>query len=233
MSYMVAASTGFRAAREIYTAGYKSSNKLHLDPNSLFADGGFFDDLSLDFGTEMGEIDPGRVDRLMSASRQLGGFRTRFRIPANRFLRDGKAMLRMRPVATNCGELAMMAAASAWVRLGEPDPAPVALVSLMAPADHVFCVVGEPLHCAQFHHNTIQNLAANGLAANMWVADPWLNVMCRLRDYPARAAAKFAKWQAANKRIAWVGGPQGDGWYPPAGDYANGFNAAGMDVMLG
>ena len=211
MSYMVAASTGFREAREIYVNGYKSSNKLHLDPNSLFANGDLFDDEFLDFGTEMGEVDPGKVDRLMSASRQLGGFRNRFRIPANRFLRDGKAMLRMRPVAANCGELAMMAAASAWIRLGETDPAPVALVSLAAPADHVFCVVGAPAQCARLHGLSIQSLVLMSQTNAMWVADPWLNVMCRLQDYPARAAAKFAKWQADNKRIAWATGPQGAG----------------------
>ena len=233
MVFMVAASTGFREAREIYTAGHKSSNKLHLDPNSLFAAGQLFDDVSLDFGTENGQLNLGYVDRLNSAALQLGGFRNRFEIPANHFLRDGKAMLRMRPVAANCGELAMMAAAGAWVRLGEPRPAPVALVSLAAPADHVFCVVGTQAQCARLHGHTIQELPLIPRTETMWAADPWLNVMCRLSDYPERAAAKFNKWQAENKRVAWGDGPQGEGWYPPVGDYSNGFDAAGMQVILG
>ena len=142
-------------------------------------------------------------------------------------------MLRMRPVAANCGELAMIAAAGAWVRLGEPRSAPVALLSLEKPADHVFCIVGDDDIFFDLLGETIQNLATVPGADTTWAADPWLNVMCKLKDYPARAAAKFNKWQAANKRIRWPTGPQGDCWYPPAGDYANGFAGARMEVFAG
>ena len=126
----------------------------------------------------------------------------------------------------------MMAAASAWAALGEPDPVPMVLVSLQDPADHMFCVVGEPEHCTDLLFcESVNALATDAPSDDMWVADPWLNVMCRLSDYPARAAAKFAKWQAANKRIGWIKGPQGPGWYPPVGAYSTKFGAAGLDVI--
>lgn len=232
MVHMVAAMAGMHEARQIYEAGYKSSNKLHLNPTSPFANGRGFDDISMDLGLE-DEIDPAYENRFCSAWRQLGGLRHRFPIPADNFLRDGKAMLRMRPVASNCGELAIMAASAAWVHLGEPRPAPIALVSLEAPADHVFCVVGRRLQSRHLTNITIQHLTNSPLATDMWAVDPWLNVLCRLRDYPARAAAKFTRWQQANKRIAWADGPEGPGWYPPVGSYSAGFNTAGMRVVLG
>lgn len=228
MSYMVAASTGFAAARAIYEAGNKSSNKLHLPAGSPYAAGP-----GLHFDDTMDAVDPSHEDRFNSACVQLGGFRGRFRIPQDHFLKDGKAMLRMRPVAANCGELAMMAAAGAWMRLGEPQAAPIALFSLKAPADHVFCVVGPRVRSRALGNASITNLATSPNTEGMWAADPWLNVLCRLKDYPARAAAKFNKWQADNKRVAWGAGPLGPGWYAPAGHYAAGFAAADLEVILG
>ncbi|MGQ3210754.1 hypothetical protein [Shinella sp.] len=232
MSFMVAASTGFSAAREIYAAGHKSSNKLHLDGNSAFT-ANRHNYAPVAFGATFAESDQAHENQLRAALLQLGGFRERFGIPTTYFLRDGKALLRMRPVATNCGELAMIAAASAWVRLGEPKPAPLALVSLAAPADHVFCAVGPRVKCANLGNNTVEELARSPLSADVWAVDPWLNVFCKLQDYPARAGEKFNKWHLANKRIAWGTGPQGAGWYPPLGDYARGFAAAGLVVTLG
>lgn len=231
MSYMVAASTGFRAAREIYEAGHKSSNKLHLPANSPYA-ANRHNYAALSFDATAAVIDPARVAQFSSANVQLGGFRGRFQIPMDTFLRDGKVLLRMRPVAANCGELAMMAAASAWMRLGEPRNAPVALLSLTAPADHVFCVVGPRVRCANLGNNTVAELATSPLSADVWAVDPWLNVFCKLQDYPARAEEKFNKWHLANKRIAWMTGPHGAGWYPAIGDYARGFTAAGLQVIM-
>ena len=230
MTYMVAASVGFQHAREIYEAGYKSANKAHLKPTSLFADGELLDDVEMDFDDEDGQVDPAYGHRLNGARIELTIERTL--MPTNiGFLRHGKAMLRTRPAAANCGELAIMAAAAAWGRLGERQNAPLALVSLRAPADHVFCVVGPRDWCRELRNYTIEDLVLFPSNANLWVADPWLNVMCRLPHYPAQAAAKFNKWQRANKRIAWDG-PQGLGWYPPAGDYSAGFDAAGLTVRL-
>ncbi len=230
MTYMVAASEGFRQAREIYVAGYKSANKAHLKPASLFAEGELLHDVEMDFDDEDSQLDTAYGLRLNGARIELEIDRTL--MPRNiGFLRLGKAMLRMRPAAANCGELAIMAAAAAWGRLGEPQNAPVALVSLRAPADHVFCIVGPRAQCAQLHNSTIQELVLLPSAADLWVADPWLNVMCRLQHYPARAAAKFNKWQRANKRIAWDG-PRGPGWYPPVGAYSAGFDVAGLAVRL-
>ena len=236
MSYMHAASTGFAEARAIYEAGYKSANKLHVNAGSVYANGSFFPDLPMGAHETDREIDPAYAGRFGSAGGQLRGLRRQLRIPQDgNFLRNGKAMLRMRPVAANCGELAMMAAASAWARLGSPQPAPVALVSLQAPADHVFCLVGNHNHCGDvmLDCDSIHDLTTDSPDDDMWVADPWLNVMCRLKNYPAQAAAKFNKWQAANKRIGWGTGPQGAGWYPPVGDYSTGFDAAGLNVILG
>ena len=233
MSFMLAANAGFNEARTIYTAGYKSNNKLHIDATSPYASGGANAGAKLNFGHEGPELDAAYIDRMNAAIVQLGGFRNCFWFPPKHFLRAGQAMLRMRPVAANCGDLAQMAAARAWVQLGEPRSAPVALVTLADPADHVFCVVGRRVQCNQLKNITIQELAKSPLAKDMWAVDPWLNVLCQLKDYPARAAAKFQKWQADNKRIAWVGGPIGNGWYPPVGHYSAGFNAAGMEVSLG
>ena len=233
MSYMVAASTGFREARDIYTAGFKSANKLHLDPNSFWAAGDILEDEPLSFGEEKGEVDPDYEFKRGLANIDISRIRIENGIDEKNFLKYGKKLLKMRPLSANCSELAMMAAASAWVKLGEPKVPPVALVSLAKPADHVFCVVGDDDHIFELLNWTIEGLVMARYTDVMWVADPWLNVNCRLQDYPARAAAKFNKWQAANKRIAWKTGPQGAGWYPPVGEYAKKFAAAEMELIMG
>ncbi|MEZ5669684.1 MAG: hypothetical protein R3F55_20035 [Alphaproteobacteria bacterium] len=231
---MHAASAGFAEARAIYTTGRKSDNKLHVNPGSFYAAGDLLQDEPLLKPLAHGETVPAYEHRRRSAMRRLNAYRQTNPVNPQTFLQFGKGMLAAPPTAANCGELALMAAASAWHRLGEQTPAPVALVMLDDPADHMFCVVGDHEACGDLMFvNAVRDLATNAPAADMWVADPWLNVMCRLRDYPARAAAKFAKWQQANKRIAWETGPLGPGWYSPLGDYSDGFRDATMIPILG
>lgn len=96
--------------------------------------------------------------------------------------------------AGNCGEMSETAAEKARALGG------TALIgSISYPGDHAFCAVdyaphgGSPLH--------VQDMYKDDRAANSWVIDPWMNIACRFRDYPAYAAMKLTNWSSQGKQI--------------------------------
>ena len=62
-----------------------------------------------------------------------------------------------------------------------------------------------------------------------WWVDPWMNICCLTKDFPAQAAAKLKKWTAHGKRIAVTRGdisywtapsqPEIDGIFGPAAEW--------------
>jgi hypothetical protein len=125
--------------------------------------------------------------------------------------------------ALNCSELASIAIAVAHKKLSEEDVPHLGKASLR-PGDHAFCVVALPEHLCMMHDTTVKNLKTTFKdIEDVWVADPWLNVRCKIRDYPEMAKKKLGEWQRANKRILWTGGSLGSGWYQPLGEYAKKF----------
>jgi hypothetical protein len=231
VSFRQAAEFGFHEAREKYTAGYKSSNKLKLKKESEFtADRHNYSPVG--FADTETEQDLGYIQRLRVASFEVRNFRSSYKPSGKGFLAFGKDFLKLTLFAANCGELSMMAAAKAWEVLGKPAPPPVALAELKPPADHVFCAVGDRQLLERLDDKTVSSLSERPVTEDAWAVDPWLNVCCKLEDYPARAEAKLDKWHMANKRIAWTG-PQGPGWYPALGDYSRGFAAARLKIVMG
>ncbi|MHA6686353.1 hypothetical protein [Mesorhizobium sp. A556] len=231
MQYAAAARAGFQEARSIYEGGYKSVNKLHLKDSSDYR-ANLHNYKPIDIGFTLDEIEETRENKLLSANDTLSkirAFQSQKKFGALVF---GELLIKVKASASNCHELALMAAASAWSYLGKSQPPSIALASLVAPADHIFCVVGPRAKCSQLDGRTIGSLAESSAAIGVWAADPWLNVLCELPEYAALADAKFDKWHMANKRIAWAGGPQGSGWYPAMGDYSKGFAAATLEVDL-
>ncbi len=96
--------------------------------------------------------------------------------------------------AGNCGEMSETAAEK--VR----SAGSTALIgSIRYPGDHAFCAVDYAPHGASPQH--VQDMYKDDQAANSWVIDPWMNIACPFRDYPAFAAAKLTNWSAQGKQI--------------------------------
>lgn len=224
MSIKSAAFAGQLVARSLYSAGAKSVNKLHGVANQNSSNN------FLDIDSYESEINPNRIERFNAALDALKEIRN---APSEiNFLLAGRAMLNSKVKAANCGELSMIAAAVGWEHLGKPSPAPIALVNLSPPSDHVFCVFGDRDFISSVEGDSLAFLAKYAPVSPLWVADPWLNIVCQIEDYHDESFAKLAKWQLHNKRIAWAGGPQGCGWYPPTGTYRTGFLSAELKVKL-
>jgi hypothetical protein len=229
-----AAKAGFEKARLIYDGKiggeqpedpsifFKSTNKLHVQKR-------------LNKPGEVLKIDgwgyysqPAHQGRLQGAKEK------------DRPKREGRSILDMGnlllgPLGTthalNCGELANIAFAVAHAKLGESERPRVGKALLLKPADHAFCVVGPNEDLQKISQVTVEDLAKTFSTSDVWVADPWLNLCCRIASYPVEAQERLKKWQEANKRIAWKG-PKGnyEGWYQPLGKYAQAFNAAKMEL---
>jgi hypothetical protein len=138
-----------------------------------------------------------------------------------------------RSYALSCWELTCIVIAVAYERLRKPKPPQVAKVSLKKLADHTFCVVGLPDNLSKIPRvgvKNLENIFTN--SDDVWAADPWLNVCCRIASYPKEAQIQLEKWQGDNKRIIWDG-LSGDklGWYTPLGDYAKAFHAATLGIQ--
>jgi hypothetical protein len=206
-----------RLVRELFKAGFKSSNKIYL-PGSQVID----DPLPIHGDKAKAAIanisDPKHLKRLSDRTQAK-----------NHRLRDlrpdmGSAVKLLearfdRTIAGNCGEMAILAAGYAC----EFDPvARVYKCSLgeFKPGyehDHCFClaqpsfadlrkadksVTGVML--ATFP-GKVKDLVGLDRKLNFWIIDPWLNVACEAPDYVQAVKAKLAKWDLANKRIQFYG----------------------------
>ena len=232
MSLEKAAKAGFAKAREIYTGKdasktpisglperYKSNNKLHLSVGSTRQSDSF-----IDWNPGDADQEARYVDRLGKADIEFGKGRVSL---TGGVLQAGETLRKSCAQALNCQELACIAAECAYTELGKPNPAPIALADLEKPADHKFCVVADSSSLTKLKGVPIDQLGSIfSMSDDAWVADPWLNVCCRLCNYGVLAEAQLKKWQSKNKRIAWNSGSLGAGWYAPQGEYSKGFMQA-------
>ena len=234
------ADSAFAKARAIYTGKdanknpipsmkerYKSSNKLHLAPNSIY-----INDEIIDYDDGDADDDPAYNGRLAKATQLHGKERIATKVEGNAF--DAGMVLRLSNTqALNCMELSLIAAEWAHRELGKPNPPPIALINPAYPADHVFCAIGPRAGLNKSAGKKISDLF-NKMSVNddVWAVDPWLNVCCNIRYYGIRAHGRLMRWQAKNKRVAWNDGPLGAGWYSPLGQYSNGFIDARLEVQL-
>lgn len=148
---------------------------------------------------------------------------------------NGKHLFNSDMGGGNCGELADVAAYIAWKELGAARPCQnIALISLAAPGDHVFCAVGEHSAIQKLNGKKIEDIPnVIGYSDDLWAVDPWLNIYSMMKNYPVAAEEKLKKWHQKGKRIGWAG-PTGKekGWYPPDGDYSKFFLAGVMAGRL-
>src|SRR6266850_7063236 len=115
-----AAEAAFDKAREIYSGGFKSSNKLHLPANSIHKNR-----VCLNFGVGLNAEDPAFRDRHLEALKLVSIERTEriaYKVEGNAFDR-GRLLRLTRSKALNCNELALIAAEWAHLQLGTPRPA--------------------------------------------------------------------------------------------------------------
>lgn len=240
MTHQEAAEAAFAKARMLYTGKeadgtpisnlsgrYKSSNKLHLPTHSPYAG-----NEHLDWTDGLDEEDPSYSGKHMKALELHGTERIACRVEG-KALDQGLVLRLSKTKALNCMELALISAEWAYRQLGNPNPAPIGLISLAHPADHIFCAVGPIVGLNAIEGVQVSRLAIAFSSANdVWAVDPWLNVCCNIQDYGNRAAAKFRKWLRSNKRVYWNDSPLGAGWHSPVGHYSDGFANATLNVQL-
>lgn len=118
--------------------------------------------------------------------------------------------------AGNCGEMSRTAAGK--VR----DLGSQALIgSVRYPGDHAFCAVDYTPHGGSPTH--VQDMYKDQRANNSWVIDPWMNIACPFKDYPAFAAMKLTTWSSKGKHILYHRGSSD----PLANEYIDGFFKSG------
>lgn len=93
---------------------------------------------------------------------------------------------------------------------------------ISAPGDHAFCVADYTPHVGS--PKRVEDMFKDD-CAGAWVIDPWLNISCPFKEYPARAKSQFELWSGRGKRIL-----HGERWAPfdpvsPA--YSDGFFLTG------
>ena len=141
------------------------------------------------------------------------------KIPAVRgrpsFVVTGQALWEQNATILNCQELAQMACYQA-----EKRGAPCWFMDL-DPMDHSLCVIGTPDAIKAIAGKTVRSLKGVSTELDAHAVDVWLNTVCRIRDYPDRAADKLKKWALAGKRVSWVPpGEDDDVWDAPSGNYS-------------
>jgi hypothetical protein len=124
--------------------------------------------------------------------------------------------------AGNCGELAKLAR----LRL-EQDHLPFICEASLSGlvdghrGDHVFTIFGLrlPKHHSRFSDdNLFLKKEDRAHLRSAWIIDPWVNLCCRIDQYPSRFWAKMQSWSGNGKQIS-VGGswidphPMSNSWY--------------------
>lgn len=223
MTTETSAKKAFKETRKFYEGGLKSSNKIYDVEASPWYKRLFGGAASANTRRE-------------DASESVSNTRALQRDVARRApsrvtpLRWGATLYARGTNAGNCGELSCVASARAFAD-GLPAPQ-IKCVSLTAPADHVFCMVGDANILALLKNRKVRDLTGMGQPATpIYIVDAWANVCCAYNEYPSKVGAKMQKWLSDGKRIAWVTGPQGPGWYTPHGDYSEAFLDARLIIQ--
>lgn len=65
-------------------------------------------------------------------------------------------------------------------------------------AKHAFCIAGYSPEFTSL--NCVEAMAWKG-DERAWIIDPWMNIACKFREYPAVVKTKLSKWNAQGKHI--------------------------------
>lgn len=147
----------------------------------------------------------------------------------------GRELVAKKVAGLNCGELAAIAAFSAWEKLGSPATvADIAVAKLADPADHGWCMVGPPAALAAVAGKSITALKDFSHPDGApWVVDAWTNLCLPIGGFHDAVRAKAKRWMDGGKRISWGGlSGKAKGWYPPIGDYIEAFVTAEVSLQL-
>jgi hypothetical protein len=130
-------------------------------------------------------------------------------------------------ISGNCMEMAFV---SAYLAIKDYNVSPRAVwfVSIGAPGDHAFCLVGPSSKPAWRTVKDMETVSVESVTAV--VIDPWLHVASLVMSYPTFAQQTLKKWHTAGKRVFWSGADYDgseasarEGWYDPDGTYARSF----------
>lgn len=120
--------------------------------------------------------------------------------------------------AGNCFPMAMRAAALA-IHAGHQ----AMIGKIQDPGDHAFCVVDFPANASCPIY--VRDMCWYALEKT-WIIDPWMNICCEFRNFPAEAKAKFKKWSGRGKRVMY-GKEKWEAHDPIHPAYSNGFFMTG------
>jgi len=211
--------------REFFKLGNKSSNKRYFVNHS--------GSRNLFLIRRLGML--GKKKELERAARRERG---RERSRANRVKENEydslvelvDRLLKM-PVTDRSGNCMEMAALSAYMVFegNYAGPSCVYYASIEKPGDHAFCLVVQGWGLMP-EYSSVSKFTQAPSSRSWFVIDPWLNVVCTADEYLFYAHVMLEKWGIDGKRIAWIHGTQGRGWYPPIGEYRDKFKEAPISL---
>jgi hypothetical protein len=130
----------------------------------------------------------------------------------------------------NCQEMAAISAYMVYMG-NHAKPDSIYYASITKPGDHAFCLVRQSWGSLPDAYSSVSEFTHAPSSRWWFVIDPWLNVVCRANEYLFYAHVMLEKWGIEGKRVAWMNGAQGPGWYPPNGEYRTKFKEAPMNLL--
>jgi hypothetical protein len=204
--------------RGFFAEGHKSYNKNYFQaPSDL-------EELTYSSLTQQ---------QIARAERRLENYKLSYE---HRVLRDkrsnaewAEALLKM-PTDHRSGNCHQMAVVAAYWALNSyhVDRNHIFIAQLRGKGDHAFCLLStraSSLQCASLRA-FIQCPAARVSK----LIDPWLNVVCRADQYEIYGWKQLGSWGRQGKRVSWLHGAQGEGWYHPNGEYRDEFFKAPVQL---
>ena len=204
----------FKETRCYYELGLKSGNKKYEEAASPW------------YKRWFGYVETRNRNEPL-ANAVVGNFRNAFGHLS--ILQRGNQLYSGQIAAANCDELTCVASYLAD-QSGVPHSM-IKAVSLTAPADHIFCMIGDPQVVPLLANTKVKDLAGLAQPANpIFVIDAWANIWCAFNKYPDLFENKAKKWLGEGKRVWWKDGSQGATHYPPHGEYSDRFLASRLVV---
>jgi len=203
--------------REFFKKGHKSGNKLY----AINTDGSF----------DPVQWQALHVKALARYNHAMDS--DRLRLPGMAYYALAQALIRV-PITDRAGNCGEQAALSAWYALKTEFIRRdlIYIATITNPGDHVFCLVTDrPIANPPQAYASVRAFCGANDAPNYLVIDPWLNTSSAGDQYLLRAGQKLEEWQQDGKRVGWAHGRQGNGWYPPAGEYKHLFAFAPVSIQ--
>jgi hypothetical protein len=202
-----------KAVREFFAKGHKSGNKLYDDSGNP---GVNFDDF--EFNNDKSQT---RLMQLYESQER------RLNLDSKTDYQIAELLVKM-PVSDrsgNCLEMAVLSNYFAFKREFVRREL-LYMMSITAPGDHSCCVIStEPIASNRRSYSSVAEFTRDNAARAYLVVDPWLNVVCSGDEYLQMGSSQLDRWSGLGKRVCWSGS-QGDGWYPPGGEYKDKFAIA-------